>query len=228
MNRQAAILVSKLGAAHAQPPVNIFPLVTHCALDIICETAMGRSIDAQANSDTEYVRAVYASSDIVFKRQSFPWLWSDWFFALTPLGRRWRHCLTVLHGFTKSVIQERKAEIIAAEKKLQEEKTTEDPDDVGMKKRMAFLDLLIQESKGGTVLSDEDIRQEVDTFMFEGHDTTATNMTFTLYLLATHPEIQARCQAELDGIFEGTDRDATSKDLGQMKYLESCLKESLR
>jgi hypothetical protein len=49
MNRQAAILVSKLGvAAHAQPPVNIFPLVTHCALDIICETAMGRSIDAQA------------------------------------------------------------------------------------------------------------------------------------------------------------------------------------
>jgi cytochrome P450 family 4 len=64
--------------------------------------------------------------------------------------------------------------------------------------------------------------------MFEGHDTTATNMTFTLYLLATHPEIQARCQAELDGIFEGTDRDATSKDLGQMKYLESCLKESLR
>jgi hypothetical protein len=49
MNRQAAILVSKLGdAAHARRPVNIFPLVTHCALDIICETAMGRSIDAQA------------------------------------------------------------------------------------------------------------------------------------------------------------------------------------
>jgi hypothetical protein len=159
MNRQAAILVSKLAAAHAQPPVNIFPLVTHCALDIICETAMGRSINAQANSDTEYVRAVYASSDIVFKRQSFPWLWSDWFFALTPLGRRWRHCLAVLHGFTKSVIQERKAEIIAAEKLQEEKTTTDDQDDVGMKKRMAFLDLLIQESKGGTVLSDEDIRQ---------------------------------------------------------------------
>ncbi len=114
---------------------------------------------AQANSDTEYVRAVYASSDIVFKRQSFPWLWSDWFFALTPLGRRWRHCLAVLHGFTKGVIQERKAEIIAAEKLQEEKTTTDDQDDVGMKKRMAFLDLLIQESKGGTVLSDEDIRQ---------------------------------------------------------------------
>jgi cytochrome P450 len=78
------------------------------------------------------------------------------------------------------------------------------------------------------VLSDEDIREEVDTFMFEGHDTTAANMSFSLYLLATHPDIQRRCQAELDGIFEESDRDATSADLGQMKYMEVCLKESLR
>ena len=175
MNRQAAILVEKLAAEHARPhspPVNIFPLVTHCALDIICETAMGRSINAQADSDTEYVRAVYAGSEIVFKRQTFPWLWSDWFFALTPLGRRWRRSLAVLHGFTNSVIQERKAEINAAAKKEEEEKmnraANNDHDEIGIKKRVAFLDLLIQESKGGTVLSDEDIREEVDTFMFEG------------------------------------------------------------
>ncbi len=229
MNRQAAILLDKLAAhAHHSPstPINIFPLVTHCALDIICETAMGRSINAQANSDTEYVRAVYASSDIVFKRQSFPWLSWDWFFALTPMGRRWRQCLAVLQGFTNTVIQERKAEIAA--KTDTQEKDQDDTTTIGIKKRMAFLDLLIEESKGGTVLSDEDIREEVDTFMFEGHDTTATNMTFTLYLMATHPAIQQRCQEELDGIFEGADRPATSKDLGQMKYLEACLKESLR
>lgn len=101
-------------------------------------------------------------------------------------------------------------------------------DDVGRKKRIAFLDLLIRESKGGTLLSDDDIREEVDTFMFEGHDTTACNMTFTLFLMASHQAAQKQCQQELDSIFEGSDRDATSEDLANMKYLESCLKESLR
>merc|ERR1719369_1420132 len=105
----------------------------------------------------------------------------------------------------------------------------EEDEGVGQKRRLAFLDLLLEASKGGTVLTDTDIREEVDTFMFEGHDTTATNMSFSLWLMAGHPEIQARCQEELDSIFGGDqERSITSQDIAAMKYLDCCLKESLR
>lgn len=54
---------------------------------------------------------------------------------------------------------------------------------------MAFLDLLL-ECSDDAKLSDEDIREEVDTFMSEGHATTAAAVNWALFLLGHHPEIQ--------------------------------------
>ncbi|RXG71171.1 hypothetical protein Avbf_06860 [Armadillidium vulgare] len=51
------------------------------------------------------------------------------------------------------------------------------------------MDLLLEQDE---VLSDEDIQEEVDTFMFEGHDTTSASLNWTLYLLGRHPKIQRR------------------------------------
>ena len=222
MNQQCRILCDLIGEKADKGEFNIYPMVTHCALDIICETAMGKQLNSQQNNDTDYVTAVYKSADFVFRRIMEPWLWQDWLFYLTPAGFEAKKYLKILHKFTNDVIQQRKKELANESQEENEE------DELGRKKRVAFLDLLLRESKGGTVLSDEDIREEVDTFMFEGHDTTACNMTFTLWLMASHPEIQRKCQAELDGVFNGSDRPATSEDLSKMKYLEACLKESLR
>ena len=42
----------------------------------------------------------------------------------------------------------------------------------------------------------------MDTFVFEGHDTTASGLSWTLYNLAIHPEHQAKCREEVDALFD--------------------------
>ncbi|XP_045479100.1 cytochrome P450 4g15-like [Harmonia axyridis] len=101
-------------------------------------------------------------------------------------------------------------------------------DDIGEKKRMAFLDLMIEASQSGVVINDEEIKEQVDTIMFEGHDTTAAGSSFFLCMMGLHTDIQDKVYEELNEIFKGSDRPATFADTLEMKYLERCLMETLR
>ncbi|KAF4527239.1 hypothetical protein B566_EDAN016112 [Ephemera danica] len=98
----------------------------------------------------------------------------------------------------------------------------------GKKRRAIFMDLLIESSENGTLLTDEDIREEVNSFMFAGQNTTQLAITYCLYLIARTPEVQSRVVEELEGIFGDSDRDPTMADLREMHYLERCIKEALR
>lgn len=64
------------------------------------------------------------------------------------------------------VIQERKQTCLQNKDEIED---VNEEDDVFMKKRklLTFLDILIDASKNGTILSDKDMQEEVDTFMFE-------------------------------------------------------------
>ncbi|XP_046744960.1 cytochrome P450 4c3 [Diprion similis] len=223
-SEQTEILLEKMAKEVGRDSFNIFPYITHCALDIICETAMGRRIYAQDDRESVYVKAVYEMGGIVQTRQATLWYHPDCLFRLTSCYKKHENCVKILHEFSMKVISERRQVI---EDRLAEIEYKEEQ--YGTKK-LAFLDLLIEASRGGTLLSDEDIREEVDTFMFEGHDTTSSAMSWTLFLLGCHSEIQEKVVAELEEIFSqgDSDRRPTMRDLNSMKYLERCIKEALR
>nr|QST15034.1 CYP4C34-like protein 2 [Diaphanosoma celebensis] len=232
-NEQSKVFVQKLEEASdrfGDGGFNVFPYVTRCTLDVICDTAMGRHVDAQNKNDSDYVRAVCTISRIVQTRQLRPWLQPDALFNFTSMAGVQSECLKILHGFTDQVIKERKLEHEArrAQSQKNNNDVSEDTFSFEKKPRLAFLDLLISASDDGKLLSDQDIREEVDTFMFEGHDTTAAGISWCLHLIGSHPDVQERLYDELYEVFGDSDRPVTMEDLNHLKYLECCLKESLR
>jgi cytochrome P450 len=65
--------------------------------------------------------------------------------------------------------------------------------------------------------------------MFEGHDTTSAAVSWCLFLLGGNPKIQDKVFQEIDTVMGGDRcRAPTMKELGEMKYLECCIKEALR
>ncbi|XP_049826904.1 cytochrome P450 4C1-like [Schistocerca gregaria] len=223
---KSQLLVKKLKDEANGQVFNIHPYVTRCALDVICETAMGTPVNAQEETDSAYVSAVYAMSETTLQRIVRPWLHPDFIYKRTKYGKIYYESLNVLHGFTEKVIRERKASRLNNNKDLNPK---DDEEEVfGKKKRVAFLDLLLEASDGGKNLTDLEIREEVDTFMFEGHDTTAASMSWILYLLGLHQDVQEKVAEELCDIFQGSDRPTTMQDIQAMKYLERVIKEGLR
>nr|pir cytochrome P450 enzyme, CYP4C39 enzyme - green crab, common shore crab [Carcinus maenas]AAQ93010.1 cytochrome P450 CYP4C39 [Carcinus maenas] len=224
-NSQSNKMLDKLTPKADGKAFDIFPYITLCTLDIICETAMGININAQGNSNSEYVNAVYRIGALVQHRQTRPWIQPDFLFRLFGYAKLHDEYLRVLHHFSNSAIENRRKEYQL--EKLNAKENIDD-DVIGKKRRLAFLDLLLNYSETQMPLSNEDIREEVDTFMFEGHDTTAAALNWSVYLLGCHPEIQAKVHEELDALFGDSDRPVTMADLREMKYTENCIKEALR
>jgi cytochrome P450 len=75
-------------------------------------------------------------------------------------------------------------------------------------------------------MSDKQMRDELMTLIFAGHETTAHTLTWAWFLLATHRDKLAKAQDEIDRVLGG--RRIGVEDLSELPYLEMCLKESLR
>jgi cytochrome P450 len=88
--------------------------------------------------------------------------------------------------------------------------------------------LLDAQDEEGNRLSDVQVRDEVMTLLFAGHDTTTSTVSFMFYELARQPQIVARLVAEQDSRL--TDGRATAAQLmsGELSELEMVLDETLR
>lgn len=228
-DRESEVLVNKLKKFVGKCDYDIYNDITLCALDAICETSLGVHIDAQNNPDTEYVNSVKEMSLIVFKRVFLLFRHFEWWYNLTALGRRQKKIVKILHDFTDRIIHDRRAQL-ACEARAKNTEEAEADADLGRKHRMTFLDQLLNARyANGTPLSHEDIREEVDTFTFAGHDTTTSGMNFTISMLVANQMVQQRVFEELQQVFgKNFETPITYGSLNELKYMEMVIKETLR
>lgn len=125
----------------------------------ISETAFGTPIHAQFKGNPKYVEAVNGFLEIFTTRFFSGWLRNPILFRFSSYYKTYVEYLTILHNFTDKVIRDRQKEF--------KSKKGNKADDDGVKIKAALLDMLLEATNNGKELTNKDIREEVDTFMFE-------------------------------------------------------------
>ncbi len=170
-------------------------------LNIVAKTLF----DADVSGDADHVgdlltRILEASNNRINSAVQLP----DW--LSTPKTRQMHKDIAELDVIIQRFIDERR----------------QSGDDKG-----DLLSMLLQaRDDDGNAMDDKQLRDELMTIFLAGHETTAMNMTWTWYLLMEHPEVMSRLKAEVDAAIG--DRPATMADLGNLKYAEMVVKESMR
>ncbi|XP_015179309.1 PREDICTED: cytochrome P450 4C1-like [Polistes dominula] len=209
-------------------------------LNIICKSAFGVELTGKNELEIKYPHAIHEFVRISSIRLSRPWYYFDSIFAFSPLSRVQKENLKTLHSFSRNIIAERKRFHKQTNGKyLQINKNNEEDNNLYSKKRLSLLDLLIAASWEDNQIDEEGIREEVDTFMFGGFDTTASALTFALSLFAKHKSVQVmfpnetitlhdykNIRDEVRSIMQ--DDNFTMSSLSNLSYLNRCLKESMR
>lgn len=91
-----------------------------------------------------------------------------------------------------------------------------------------LLDMLLaaRDADSGEPMPEQQIRDELMTFMLAGHETTSNALSWTLMLLSQHPDARERLESEVDEVLSG--RLPTAEDAGKLQWTTAVLEESMR
>ncbi|XP_055948111.1 cytochrome P450 4V2-like isoform X2 [Argiope bruennichi] len=191
--------------------------ISFTTLDIIYETMFGVKINALRNDNRQYVRSVQRILDIFMIRFFKIWYWPNWIFYLSKEGKEMKRHVKIVHDFTRKIIHERKERYLSGD--IEKDRG----------KRKALLDRLLEMHMETGEISEEGIREEVNTFALAGHETVTVTIIWALYLIGLHKDVQEKIHEELDRVFgDDTKSPVTEKDLNDLQYLDCVLKESMR
>ncbi|MBP9233998.1 MAG: cytochrome P450, partial [Hyphomonadaceae bacterium] len=200
----AEATVERMKASSSRKPIDVMGEMQHATLDVIVETILGGAdpnfgYDAMSTSVEDYMQTM-GKPDMLDMFGAPPWLPRPW-------GGKGRRAAAGLKQSAVNAIERRRAS--GADRK-----------------DLLGLLLAARDPETGRGLSDDELRDNVVTFIGAGHETTALTLTFSLYLIANTPEVQDRLLREVLEVCGDKPIDAAMIDA--MPYHEQVIKEAMR
>uniref|UniRef100_A0A2K6FI76 unspecific monooxygenase n=1 Tax=Propithecus coquereli TaxID=379532 RepID=A0A2K6FI76_PROCO len=186
------------------------------SMDVITATSFGVNIDSLNNPQDPFVEKTKKLLKVDFLDPLF--LSITLFPFLTP----------IFEALNISMFPKDTTNFLKNSVKRMKESRLQDK----QKHRVDFLQLMIdsqnsKETESHKVLSDLELMAQAIIFIFAGYETTSSILSFIMYELATHPDVQQKLHKEIDAALPNK-TPATYDALVQMEYLEMVVNETLR
>ncbi|KAI2619947.1 cytochrome P450 [Hypoxylon sp. NC1633] len=194
--------------------VEVGTWASRVTLDIIGLTGLGRDFGAVQDPNTELnqtYRRVFKPTKQAQRLQALGLFVPDWVIARIPVQRNndINEAAQTIRSICLGLIREKKAKLA--------------------RKELTDRDILSVALESGA-FTEENLVDQLMTFLAAGHETTATAMTWAVYMLSKNPEVQKRLRAEIREKLPPLDsnREVTSLDIDHMPYLNAVCNEVLR
>ncbi len=199
-----AMLASWRSAASEGRPVDVAQALTRLTMAVVTQALFGTRVADDTQAIGRAITTVLADFIFRFDRPLYPPV-----AVPTPHNRQAAAALRMLDETVFRIIGGRRREGEAAP-------------------QGDFLAMLMaaRDEETGEGMNDKQLRDEVLTFFLAGHETTATALAWTFYLVSTHPEVARRLEAELADVLCG--RAPAASDLPSLRYTRMVIDEAIR
>lgn len=181
--------------------IDVFPLMSDLAFNVVAKSLFSYTDTGNTISRLQYITETAQKSLIKEIRQPY----KRWWFYLSGKIKNTHKLTQEARDILNTIIEERK-------------KSDKEYNDL--------LDMLLAARyDDGSMMDNEQLIDEILILFVAGHETTSNALTFTLMLLALHPEIQDRVYAE---VFDDKDGLSLINEIAEYTYTKQCIEEAMR
>jgi cytochrome P450 len=207
--------LSDTGSAETKDAVlEVIEWASRTTLDIIGVAGMGQDFGAIRDPDallSRTYRAVFKPTPGARFLGLLVLFLPDWFVNRLPLARNGqiREAAATIKDVCRQLIRAKKEKLEKGE--------------------LADVDILSVAMESGG-FSEENLVDQMMTFLAAGHETTATAMTWAIYMLCLHPDVQTRLRQEIREALPSIEENTaiTSQEIDHIPYLNAVCNEVLR